>query len=562
MKSNPIFQKKYLIVFVLLFHFVSGIAQEVNLDTANVLPPRYNINKKIIEMGWGTLDPIQVRDNMDMLSLRPVDGIVFKGKWPYYVGHATASIFTPKVIEESFLELDTLASIKWSKNLTDNFLGFLVCRDYADWFDDAQWNNVVANAKLISKMVVASKAKGIFLDTEDYGDSIWIYDNILYPNYSLVQVQEKVRQRGKEFMQALQTYSPDIKVFCTGAWVFTSWDANGNIDNIANTVSCLLKSFCDGMIEGATQNAKLIDGNEIAYYWPNTINWFYSPGAYKEISDNSFIAPEIKNKTLTNMQVSHGFYLNTCYPISEDKNKKRLEHHIYQELLWSDEYMWFYTEEGTEFWLNPFPPIIDSILLSAKNKIALGQELGFTIKNDTLSNFSNDLKIISPTQNQVFNVGDTIEIFTDKVDTLNDIYYYLSYERTTESYSPTESYKVKALRPGTYLVFALSNGYSKMSNPVTFYVKESSTQVKNIEQEIEVIIYPNPSNIETTLQTSKHLKNAKITVSNIFGQIVEETKNLYGQNFTILGNKLPAGQYFIRILENNKLIATKTIIIN
>jgi hypothetical protein len=536
-------------------------AQLTLTDTANVLPPRYSSTKKIIEFGWGMLSPSQVRDNMAILSQRPMDGIVFMPRWPEYSNGFPYAIFYPYTVTESYMEYDTLASISWNTTLTDNFLRFWVTGpSYADWFDDAEWAVVTANAERISKADSIARTKGIFLDTEHYGSDVWTYNSTLYPNQTLSQVQAKVRQRGNEFMQALQSHSPGIKVFCTGAWIFPNWETGGNLNNIQNTPYCLLKSFCDGMLEAATGNAKVIDGNEIGYYWRNTINWHYAPGAYKVISDNAFIAPDLKSKSDTNMQVGHGLYYNPYLPINTLTNKRRLEHHVYEELLCTDEYMWFYSEVGQSFWLNPFPADADTAIRSAKYKIAAGQSPGFTISSDTIVTYSNDLQIISPAQNQVFNIGDTIIFEIQSAGTVSNINYYSSYNKLPNIPSPPATYHALAVNPGTYLLYAYSNGYQKLSNPVTYYVSGTSG-IAQITAYENLILYPNPSNSFVTIQLDRAISNTEINIFNLQGQIVKSIKNIAEQKIIVSRNVLSDGMYYVQLTQYDQPVTTKKLII-
>jgi hypothetical protein len=534
----------------------TGSGQMPLLDTARVLPPRYNPDKKIIEFGWGMLSAPQVRDNMASLSQRPVDGIVFMSKWPQYSPGYPQSIFYPYTVTEAYMELDTLASIDWGSNLTDNFLRFWVAGYvYADWFNDSQWATVLVNAQNISKANSVARTKGIFFDTEHYGSNIWKYDSVIYPNHTLGQVQAMVRQRGKELIRALQTYSPDIKVFCTGAWIFPNWETGGKPENIQNTPYCLLKSFCDGMLEGASGQAKIIDGNEIGYYWRNTINWNYSQGAYRVISDNIFIAPELKSKSDTNMQVGHGLMYTSYKPVNSLAKKRRLEHHVYEELLCSDEYMWFYTEEGQGFWLAPFPSDLDSIIRSAKKKIAAGKELGFTISSDTIVTYSNDLQITSPAHNQVFNIGDTISFAVQPSVSVSNINYFSSYKRLSNISNTPALQQFQAVYPGTYLVYAYSNGYLKLSNPVTYYVVDNPSSVERTDvNENEMLAYPNPAKNELTflLKSGRNNRVEQVRIFNSTGQELIVINDISQSPFVVDTSQLAVGIYFYEALHSNK----------
>lgn len=74
-------------------------------------------------------------------------------------------------------------------------------------------------------------------------------------------------------------------------------------------------------------------------------------------------------------------------------------------------------------------------------------------------------------------------------------------------------------------------------------------------------IYPNPFSSQTTLQTDNLLHNATLTVDNYFGQTVKQIKNISGQTITLHRDNLSIGLYFVRLTQDNKVIATDKLII-
>lgn len=77
----------------------------------------------------------------------------------------------------------------------------------------------------------------------------------------------------------------------------------------------------------------------------------------------------------------------------------------------------------------------------------------------------------------------------------------------------------------------------------------------------QVLIYPNPFSTQTTLQTSLPLINATLTVDNCFGQTVAQKKNISGHTVALSRDNLPSGLYFIRLTQENKIIATDKFVI-
>ena len=85
-----------------------------------------------------------------------------------------------------------------------------------------------------------------------------------------------------------------------------------------------------------------------------------------------------------------------------------------------------------------------------------------------------------------------------------------------------------------------------------------SQEVKN---DFSFSISPNPFSSQTVLQTAVFFHNATLAVYNCFGQTVKEIQNINGQTVTLFRDNLPSGLYFIRLTEENKIIAVDKLII-
>ncbi|MFA7379816.1 MAG: T9SS type A sorting domain-containing protein [Bacteroidia bacterium] len=122
---------------------------------------------------------------------------------------------------------------------------------------------------------------------------------------------------------------------------------------------------------------------------------------------------------------------------------------------------------------------------------------------------------------------------------------------TNQTYTPKVT--------GNYSVAVTQNGCTDTS--LCYNVTVLGTGIVEVTQNGSVIIYPNPFTSQTVLQTDNVLINAKLIISNVLGQTVMELNNISGQTIILQRNNLPVGQYFLRLTEDNKQIATKKIII-
>jgi hypothetical protein len=76
-----------------------------------------------------------------------------------------------------------------------------------------------------------------------------------------------------------------------------------------------------------------------------------------------------------------------------------------------------------------------------------------------------------------------------------------------------------------------------------------------------VSVSPNPFSVETVIQTSHPLINASLKVYDINGKLVRQINNITGQSITLFRDNLPGGLYFIKLLQENKMIAEEKVAI-
>jgi len=174
--------------------------------------PGEPVRKKLIEIGWDTPGAAYVRDHVRELEALPFDGIALtpqQGQTPV--------MFEDRAWTADEVQLDALSSIQW-KRFTDNYLSVRgQSPTGAGWFDDARWERITGNTRQLSAAVAAARARGIVFDPEFYygdeiADSAWRYNTTQYPDRDFATVEAQVRQRGAEFMTALQSQRPDVTV--------------------------------------------------------------------------------------------------------------------------------------------------------------------------------------------------------------------------------------------------------------------------------------------------------------------------------------------------------------
>ncbi|MBL0343647.1 MAG: T9SS type A sorting domain-containing protein [Bacteroidetes bacterium] len=96
---------------------------------------------------------------------------------------------------------------------------------------------------------------------------------------------------------------------------------------------------------------------------------------------------------------------------------------------------------------------------------------------------------------------------------------------------------------------------ARYNNTISVGINETDNQTTDIK------IYPNPFSSSTTLHTNYLLKNATLTVYNLYGQVVKQINKLSGQTIILQRDNLSSGLYFIHLTEDNKILTTDKLII-
>jgi hypothetical protein len=346
--------------------------------------------KKLIEYGWDVPYPDQVRKEIRAMEQRPFDGIIFRLRdW----NHA----FDPRPWDEAQLQpqLDDLAAIEWN-TFTDNFLCLYAANNWQmDWFNDQQWTNITANLRLSAKAARVGRCVGLVFDPEPYGDNPWAYQGG-NQGRSFAEVEAQVHKRGAQFMAALQAELPNVRLLTFfHQSLFGDLLDNPDLQDRQQRLSQqhwgLLSAFWNGALEAANPGARIIDGNELAYYMTNREQFFR---AYHTIRQRSLslVPEELRTKHAVNVQAGNALYVDQVLDLRPPQEQylshylapaERLrffEHNVYYALTTSDEYVWCYSER-MNWWQDQVPDGAEAAIRAARDAIAQGR----TDQGDKLS---------------------------------------------------------------------------------------------------------------------------------------------------------------------------------
>jgi Bacterial Ig domain len=448
-------------------------------------------SKKLIEFGWDIPGAEFVRDNITQMEQRPFNGIVMNINtvdndpqgFPDFDDMVFA--FDSRAWTQTEMKLGVLSAIQWKK-FTDNFLLLQSSNpDNMNWFNDQQWTTIAANMKLLSKAVKAMRGQGIFFDTEAYSNDPWRFkdDNgaSLYPGKTYAQVAAKAKERGAQFMTALQSEVPNIKIMMSfmSALIRAQYEETGTFEN---TQTSLLKAFLEGMLGAANPDVRIIDGNEGAYYYNKTPQ--FADGFTYSQSAVSLIDPALRSKYRQHVRVAQAVYAdgvlnntdlaNYDFPFTSQQFAQWWQHNLYHAYATSHTYVWVYGE-GMDWWNDPSYPLpgllpnAEAGIKAVQTKIKQEQPLGFDLvlrDQDTQPTFSTSLKVSlsattsgsSITMSAQVNGSDIygVEFYRDNVKVAED---------TSAPYSfilPNESKANKVLVARVYS----NQGYHGTSKPV------------------------------------------------------------------------------------------------
>ena len=141
---------------------------------------------------------------------------------------------------------------------------------------------------------------------------------------------------------------------------------------------------------------RLIDGNEHSYYYQSPEE-FYKSYLGMRNGAKVYAAADVRDKYDHSVRASQALYVDYVFSMRPDifkdipsvklspqERARWFEHNAYYALQTSDEYVWVYSET-MNWWKNEnIPPGLENAMISAKEKIARGEALGFSLDKDTL----------------------------------------------------------------------------------------------------------------------------------------------------------------------------------
>ncbi|MCC7261825.1 MAG: carbohydrate-binding family 9-like protein [Candidatus Latescibacteria bacterium] len=350
-------------------------------------PGRLPAKKKLIEYGWDVPTPAYVRDHLVQMQERPFDGVIMR-----LAGKGGGQVFSGGRWNPADYQadLEALQAIEWG-SFGDNFL-MIYAASEQDWFSDEDWKAVLANLEIMAK---AAKAGRCFLafDPEPYGKNPWNYHTQAQAGkHSFAAYQEKVRQRGQEFITTIGRQLPDnvlltLFAYSTFAGLTDLADPGQRQAVLAANPYGLYLSFLNGMLDRLGPRMSIADGNEPSYYYENA-GKFHEAHHLMRQRALALVPPGLVPKHQTQVQVSQALYMDYLFGrmgtkgilswwMSPEERAKWFEHNVYWALRTADEYVWLYSERMNWWTGEGLPEGMEAAAVRAREAVAQGRPLGY-----------------------------------------------------------------------------------------------------------------------------------------------------------------------------------------
>ncbi len=321
------------------------------------------LEKKFIECSWATPTPAYVRANIrEMEQQAPYDGIRIRLEAEgEYRGEKVIcepfSIFTGVPWQYEWFA-PAIADLKATefRQFTDNFLDTGFQPGIPDWFDDAAWAAACGNFELLARIACETGMKGLVVDPEVYSEPMFRF----HPGgkYSYEDMVEQVRNRGRQWGEAVFSAYPEITLFFYYGWSYNlpaGRRAGGDALDALYGHPGLLVLFLNGVYDVLPPEATFIDGHEDQSYQACSPEQFYRMHCDFTTAFAALAAPENRNKFRAQTHLAPGMYLDAFFtnqpgdywhlkPEATDRVKL-----FRNTLLWaldaSDRYVWSWGEQ-------------------------------------------------------------------------------------------------------------------------------------------------------------------------------------------------------------------------
>ena len=306
----------------------------------------------------------------ELEGMLPFDGVMLKIQYPVTDGTmqipgegriANKVLTAERITEEMvrpFVEDMQGAGLRKSQHMVHVWLGS--SGRYLDYYDDALWETIAENIRVVAKAARESGCAGLVFDPEQYGgDRCWSH----VTNASATKVDkpypefaEQVRRRGRKFGEALSAGYPDcVLLFFIGhsmTTVHLKARVEAGEEATLETLGDLYAPFLDGMLEGTSDGTVFVDGMESAYSYATAEEFI--KGRWLALGE-SLAVTEVPEVFRRKVRCGFGIWTDNrydgfgWYPYNIERNRfspERLQRSIHLALKYGDGYVWLWNERA------------------------------------------------------------------------------------------------------------------------------------------------------------------------------------------------------------------------
>lgn len=335
---------------------------------------------KLIE--WSAVEPTPawMREHVREMEKLPFDGLVFHLKtdanvqmvWNMWGDQS----FT---IDQFSRDIADLKATKFER-LTERFLRCNVTPGNVDWSDDEAWQVVISNFRTAARIVRETGCRGIMFDTEQYQHLPFAWPPVTHREQGAevaprgasngpatstsvqppapvdipVEIAAFVRQRGREWIQAINAESPEITILITYAYraaqppVGESFRVHGYE---------LMPAFLDGVLEAASEGTRIVDAWEYAYPYRSRAEFEKGLRTIKQVNPRWTAVPDEYRQ---HVKAGFGLWMDFnirgyhWHPDNVNLNyhtPEQFRRNLEQAFELTDEYVWIYSGRA-KWWTN------------------------------------------------------------------------------------------------------------------------------------------------------------------------------------------------------------------
>jgi hypothetical protein len=327
-------------------------------------------DKKLIEWGWDEPDTKFMRANIRQMEQLPFDGLVF------HVSGSKGGNFTWETwgsrrfaMDEFKQAIEDLKATDF-RRFTDRFLRVNVTPGKVDWFDDQAWATVVNNFGVAAQIARQGRCKGFMFDVEEYEGKLFDYrqqkQKKTFPEY-----RHQVRQRGREWMEAINKEFPDITIMLP--FGYSAAHRGGRAKDRSQVSYGLLADFLDGMLDACTKETIIVDAWEPSYPYKERQQF---EQAYQTIKQKALDWTAVPEKYRNRVKAGFGTWMDNDWRkkgwnvTDFSKNyfsPREFENAVRSALRVSEGYVWIYTEQPRWWTREKLPQAYVDALAKARN---------------------------------------------------------------------------------------------------------------------------------------------------------------------------------------------------